>query len=117
MWWASMERITLLEGVLEPNGAAVHDLLLELDSHMDLIDADFSEDAPTVWRLTRVGGNALVIQLQLRSPAPLLLLQLLRLLMQSLDILLWLLARAQEGIARLHLLLLLRLEDVVVATL
>ena len=90
MWWPSMERITLLERVLEPNRAAVHDLLLELDTHMDLIDAHLSEDAPTVRRLTRV-AIALVIKLELRLPALLVPLLLLRLLLQSVDILLGLL--------------------------
>lgn len=80
-----MEWVALLERVLEPNGATVHDLLLELDTHMDLIDAHLSEDAPAVRRLA-LAAIALVVEQELWLPAVLLLLLLLCLLLQSLRI-------------------------------
>ena len=83
---SARKRVALLQRVLEPNGPAVHPLLLELDAHVDLVDAHLSEDAPAIWRLT-LAAAALIVELDLRPLTLLLLLQLLGLLLESAEVL------------------------------
>ena len=105
----SLEGIALLERVLEPNGT----VLLELDAHVDSVDADLGDDAPAVGRRAEV-AIALVVALKLWLLVLLFLLQALSLLMKAAGVLL-LVASAQQGGAGLRLLL--RLEDVIVVAL
>lgn len=83
---------------------------------MELIDAHLGEDAPAVGKLAQV-AVALVVWLELRLLALLILLQLLCLLLESAGIPRLLGAWAHQSSAGLLLLLLLGLEDVVVVAL